>query len=276
MITKDLITFSKHAAYLPRVIAASKPTDVDFRNQYSELNCVLREPSTILRFAKQLAVGERKPEKSIPIPFTVGLDKYDESKKEVWFYINGICTDRELAQLNGRCLSDILQRPVRVLHNPTSGFFQDLIECAFERTLDQYAVITLRLFSEVSKSLNEKKKVKIIAHSQGGIIVASLLKYIAMQNIDVFNKLEIFTFASATDEEVELPGVYQEHFANENDFVARGGIIEAKPTGDLYIKERGEGHMLNRDYLEHFVYGLYCNKQSKLYSYLNYFKEDNR
>ncbi len=53
-------------------------------------------------------------------------NKYDG---EVWIYINGIATTKEIADSNRDLLYKMFGRPVHLVHNPTDSLLVDLIEC---------------------------------------------------------------------------------------------------------------------------------------------------
>lgn len=264
MLIKDLVTVTKNAAWLPKVLCASDPTDLGFRRQYSEESYITEKPVNAAKLLKAVMVGEGSAIRLGGEVFEVGNYKHDAYK---WIFVNGICTDRTLAVLNAGCLSRLFERTITVLHNPTHGVVADLAECAFERTFDQFCAVSQRLYAEVIAALFEGQRVKLIGHSQGGIIVGRVLKKLKEAELDVFKNLEVYTFASGADEAVNVKGVFQEHFANEDDFVSRIGILSLQPVGNVFVRE-GVGHLLNRDYLEHFISGQFCGRSSRLYSLL--------
>ncbi|CAB4129462.1 Domain of unknown function DUF676, lipase-like [uncultured Caudovirales phage] len=269
MVFSDLIKIFKNITYLGQVLDSSEVADREFRNRFSEETYLLEPCPNIAMLLAYVALGKPLQRDSLAGAFTVGESKHKEKHpKEVWFFVNGICTDANLAKLNGACLSELFSRKIQVIHNPTFGIIPDLAECIFERTFDGFAPITAHLYNEVISAMAKKQKVVIIGHSQGGIITESLLKLFNINNIKCSN-IEVYNFASAADEDLVVPGVYQEHFANENDFVSRVGILTATPQHPVFVKESGAGHLLNRDYLEHFMLGKYCNKKSRLFGYLN-------
>jgi hypothetical protein len=263
MLLRDLLLVAENARYLPRLFASSAPTNGDFRLQYSEVN-YLRESVTATQLIKGMVTGQ-----GIGTPrgasFFLTGESYDKS--EHWFFVNGVAVDADLAMQNAICLSEIFKRQITVVHNPTHGLLPDLIECVFERTLDQSSPISIDLYNAVMDALLNGEKVKVIGHSQGGIIASRLLYKLQCLDFEAFKNLEIYTFGSGADESVAVKGVKQEHFANSDDFVARIGITKAQADGDVYVRKE-IGHLLNRDYLEHFVGGHFCGGKSRLYSYL--------
>lgn len=182
------------------------------------------------------------------------------------FYINGICCNENSIRRNSILLSNIFSHKVEPLSNPTEGFLKDVKECVFGRTFDKIQSVDVNLAEIVSKSLDENDKVIIIAHSQGSIILNSILKIII--NHKNINRLEIYTFASASDEIIK-GDFYGEHFANNLDYVSQIGIIHyiQKHHGRVYVKNNEIGHLLYYHYLLNFTQGKYCNKKSRLYGY---------
>jgi len=106
---------------------------------------------------------------------------YTTFPEEAWFFINGMMTNDSVAQLNAAYLSDLFHRPVTILQNTTQGFVIDLAECAFGkvwkgewRDLKEASAKTFPPIYDALKS-QDKKKVVVIAHSQGTIIISVVL-----------------------------------------------------------------------------------------------------
>jgi hypothetical protein len=105
---------------------------------------------------------------------------YTTFEDERWFFINGILTNPDIAQLNAACISWLFHRPVTLIQNATDGFVADLAECAlekewFENTSQTEAAIAA--FPPIFDALTDasKQKVVIICHSQGTIITSVVL-----------------------------------------------------------------------------------------------------
>ncbi|KFX95498.1 hypothetical protein V490_03827 [Pseudogymnoascus sp. VKM F-3557] len=162
---------------------------------------------------------------------------------EEWIFINGVAVGRHWMQANIDRLSLTFQRPVRGAHNRTAGILFDVIQCLIERTFD-YCTTDVRICYEVLKLAMSSpvNKVVLILHSQGGIqgglIVDWLLEQLSQEKL---SKLEIYTFGCAANH-FNNPRVsakptakhptasaisYIEHYANEQDFVARWGILHS-------------------------------------------------
>ena len=202
----------------------------------------------------------------------VGTDEsinYTEDESEsIVYFMNGICTDVNLWAINASELERIFDFKVYPLYNRTNGIFIDLKDCIFGRTFDIEDAETKALYLKLKNSLSIRKKVIVFAHSQGGIIISQLVERLLFENNPNLHKLEVYTFASATD---SMPNgnYYAEHFANSLDYVARIGVLQCKKLfrGEVY-KLNYAGHLLNTHYLNNFEKGLYCNGQSRLYSYI--------
>ncbi|KAL8689653.1 MAG: hypothetical protein Q9218_004726 [Villophora microphyllina] len=96
---------------------------------------------------------------------------------ERWVFINGICTGSSGLQQNVDRLSLLFGRSVLGIHNQSYGMIGDIIECILQRCLS-YRTMDVRVACEIVKGFlmdREAKKVVLIGHSQGGIIVSMVL-----------------------------------------------------------------------------------------------------
>ncbi len=106
---------------------------------------------------------------------------------ERWFFINGICTDSAVARLNATLLARLFGRPLTVVQNATNSLGLDLVECAIgkgfltapdladEGTFTEPSLKTTIAILE-TLHLPAVKRVVVIAHSQGTIITANVLR----------------------------------------------------------------------------------------------------
>jgi predicted alpha/beta hydrolase family esterase len=204
----------------------------------------------------------------------LGSSKYtippinDTSNIEV-FFLNGICTDINVWKLNAAEIEEIFDFKISPLHNPTHGVIPDLIECIFGRTFNILDKETQEIFQTLYKAIKTKDKVIILAHSQGGIIISQLIDHFLDNDIDISN-IEVYTFASASDE-MAKGNYYVEHFANKYDYVARIGVLEYASNfyGNVFVR-KGAGHLLNIHYLQPLSKGEFCVGRSRLSRYLKY------
>lgn len=104
-------------------------------------------------------------------------DRATAGPGESWLFINGICTDARILELNARMLHRMFGRPLTLLHNQTSGVALDLAECAVGKGWLQVTESVRSLFPALLAELLEptNKKVVLIAHSQGTILTAIFL-----------------------------------------------------------------------------------------------------
>lgn len=105
---------------------------------------------------------------------------YTSYPKEKWFFVNGILTNGDVAQLNAACISWLFHRPVTLIQNATDGALADLFECAlgkewYENTSSTEAARIA--FPAIYDALTDpdKEKVVVICHSQGTIIMSDVL-----------------------------------------------------------------------------------------------------
>lgn len=108
---------------------------------------------------------------------------------ERWFFINGMATDPKVARMNTHLLSELFGRPISGIYNATNSIALDLIQCAIGKRyrinpdLEDLQTLTRSAFLATRAILGRVrdpsiKRVVIIAHSQGTIIAANLLRAI--------------------------------------------------------------------------------------------------
>lgn len=183
---------------------------------------------------------------------------------EVWVYINGVMVDREMLRIQGNWLARIIGKKVLLLHNPTDGLGLDLFESFLGRN---FAIDGLPV-SWMTKVLEEvfncfgAKKINIVAHSQGCIILGECLRRLEKDFPKILKSLNIFTFASPAK---SLPKVgFAEHYANKNDLVAQLGVLHSDVPyeGKVHVRD-ARGHWFNTHYLSALLNGDFG--QTKLY-----------
>ena len=103
---------------------------------------------------------------------------YTSFPDEAWFFINGVMTDDSVAQVNAALLAELFHRPITLVQNSTSSLLTDLLQCALDKE-------SWRITEPVTKALpaiydalkrTDKQRVVLIAHSQGTIIAAAMLR----------------------------------------------------------------------------------------------------
>lgn len=204
----------------------------------------------------------------------------EENKKAIeddqaWYFLNGICTDRNVLRLNGRALANVFRRRIYLMHNPSDGIALDLLECAIGRTMQFVSTLDSSVAQILEDALERHSKVVLLVHSQGGIIATGALyqlhRRLAGTRALLLDKLEVYTFASAATE-MEIPGLYAEHFYHTDDYIARIGV--AGNPGRFpgrHFRYQASGHLFNTHYLANFCKGRFRSQEggtSKLDSYL--------
>lgn len=115
-------------------------------------------------------------EASGPIPYAG--EYAGAHPRERWLFINGICTDRRMALINAEMLSRMFGRPFTILYNTTGGFLWDLAESAVGKSWDGITEAVVANLPEFTSALEDPEvdRVVLVAHSQGTILAAVLLK----------------------------------------------------------------------------------------------------
>ena len=155
----------------------------------------------------------------------------DTHPDEKWIFINGVAVGEHWMQANIDLLSIIFQRKIRGIRNRTQGILFDVIEVIIERTLDYCTTDVRNAYDELAMALrNEnKKKVVLILHSQGGVQGGLVVDWLLDQcSLEELAKLEVYTFGCAANHFNNPSALHHvEHYANTNDFVARWGILNS-------------------------------------------------
>ncbi|KAI4106958.1 MAG: hypothetical protein LQ345_007164, partial [Seirophora villosa] len=108
------------------------------------------------------------------------LRRSQQHPGERWVFVNGVCTASSRLQQNIDRLSLLFGRNVLGIHNQSYGLISDLLECIVQRCLS-YSTEDVRVACEVLRGYlvdEEVKKVVLVAHSQGGIIVSMVVDYL--------------------------------------------------------------------------------------------------
>ncbi|KAI4119253.1 MAG: hypothetical protein LQ338_007304 [Usnochroma carphineum] len=204
------------------------------------------------------------------------VDPSNQHPSERWIFVNGICTGSSGLQQNIDRLAFLFGRKVIGIHNQSYGFISDVLECMQQRCLS-YNTMDVRIAYEIVKVQlvdDSVKKVVLIGHSQGGIIVSMVVDYLLQElSGEMMGKLEIYTFGSAASHfhnppktsTAFLPGTtarsspcipHIEHYANEHDMVPRWGVLYAikhlvtnRYAGNVFIRMGASGHM----FVEHYI-----------------------
>ena len=203
-----------------------------------------------------------------------------DNNNNCFIFINGVLGSENLVKHNKYELEKLLNKPINILFNASDSLIIDLIESLIGKETEELTeASTIALYTICSKLLDINiNKVIIIAYSQGTIIISKVLNSLNKLGLDkeiYLKKLEIYCFSNCSSKmpyiKNKLP--YMEHFANENDFVAKLGCNCSNKIknlinidGNIFINKSGHGHIFNLHYLKNFSnnYPL-----SKLNSYIN-------
>lgn len=99
---------------------------------------------------------------------------------ERWLFVNGIATGHSGLQNNVDRISLTFGRPVIGIHNRSYGLISDLFECLIQRTMSYNSKDVRVTYEYVKAYLSDPnvKKVVLVAHSQGGIIISMVLDHL--------------------------------------------------------------------------------------------------
>ena len=125
-----------------------------------------------------------------------------EHAREQWIFLNGVAVGEHWMQSNLNRLALTFKRPIRGIHNRTSGILFDIIECLVQRNF-QYATSDVRMcYSLIKETLHDDRydKVVFILHSQGGIEGGLVLDWL-LQELpqELLSRLEVYTFGCAAN-----------------------------------------------------------------------------
>lgn len=207
--------------------------------------------------------------------------------EESWFFINGICTNEQVARMNADMLSELFHRPIQIVQNATDSALVDLVECAIGKGLSQMTEPARKAYPVILDALEnpEKERVVVVCHSQGTIIMANVLRALksaefkaklyadashapteqhcaepaALCDSALLSKLEIYAFANCATKMKKVDGKPYPHiesYANEHDLVARLGCINPDAAelgidieGPIFERKGMWGHLLNVHHL---------------------------
>jgi hypothetical protein len=156
---------------------------------------------------------------------------------EAWIFVNGMCTSKSGLQLILNYLHAHFGRPVVGIYNCTYGFWFDLLESIFQRDFYVPTEDIREGYAEVYRKVSDDRirRVVLLGHSQGGIIISTWVDQLLTDFADDLGKLakiEIYTFAAAANHFSGGPFGRIEHFANTLDFVSRIGVLAFAPDFD--------------------------------------------
>ena len=106
---------------------------------------------------------------------------YTTFPDEAWFFVNGIMTNDAVAQVNTAYLAHLFHRPLTMIQNSTDSLWADLFECALGKEWYRVVEPAIKAFPPIYDALKSphKQRVVVICHSQGTIIMATVLRLLA-------------------------------------------------------------------------------------------------
>jgi hypothetical protein len=137
-----------------------------------------REPSVFVPPLVQRRIWH--PSRVLQRPDHIG--SYTSHPDEAWFFINGILTNDALAQTNAAYLAYLFHRPITLIQNSTGGAVEDLVECALDKAWGFTGEAARKAFPVIYDALKDpaKRRVVLVAHSQGTIIAGVLLRFMRL------------------------------------------------------------------------------------------------
>lgn len=187
--------------------------------------------------------------------------------EESWIFINGIATNPDMARINAHCITAFFGRPLTIIQNATDSIGADLVESVIGKSWQVITEASAKAYPFVLHELrNERKKrVVVVCHSQGTIIMSNVLRALmsedfcrwllkdkpffpkflresdagSLDDLSLLAKLEIYAFANCADVMPYAPLQFTapsghrvpliESFGNEYDLVARTGMLAPHP-----------------------------------------------
>ena len=200
------------------------------------------------------------------VQFQPGLNNNPYSfPDEAWIFINGIVTNEPVAHINAKYLVSMFHRPMTIIQNATDSIGVDLLESVLGKAWSVHTEPAAKAYPFIHSALHnpDKKRVVVICHSQGTIIMSNVLRglisddyrqelreigqrvrdvdaehdLLPLEHADLLKKLEIYAFANVATVMTHMPGLttaqghpapWIESFGNQYDLVARCGMLAPK------------------------------------------------
>ena len=106
---------------------------------------------------------------------------YTTFPDEAWLFVNGIMTNDSVAQINTAYLAQLFHRSLTMIQNSTDSLWADLFECALGKEWYRVVEPAIKAFPPIYDALKSthKQRVVVICHSQGTIIMSTVLRLLA-------------------------------------------------------------------------------------------------
>jgi hypothetical protein len=145
------------------------------------------------------------------------------SSNERWFFINGICTDLNMAKINQTELSNFVGRPIQLLYNATDGITWDVAECVLGKAFTTVTESVAPNLAPLVDALCDPSVSRVVftSHSQGTIIAAVMLKILDEMIVDLpivplVGSRKISAERKKAREMIADPGIVRDRAARES------------------------------------------------------------
>ncbi len=194
----------------------------------------------------------------------------DSIERPQIIYINGMLTTKHKAIRDAQYISAIFGKDVLGFYNPTRGFIVDIFESLFGRTFYMRTSISRDAFRVVEEAIDtqdEGERLLLIGHSQGGIIISSVVlmmvrKYGRRGAIKRLRNVDIITFGSGDNGRIYRSlGITHDNLQNKlnicqirnkYDFVANLSVIRMVNSESQFVIN-ARGHNLVPHYLGNVI-----------------------
>jgi hypothetical protein len=182
---RDQREFLKAGADVIDALIAGKPLDAVtalIAGTGAQLDRLLRPGlAAVARPTLPMEIPPRDRDASMQAPIVTVVNP-GNFQGDVVYFVNGIDVSRELAIKQAEALAARVQRPVGLIYNVTNGLAADLTESTYDRTWPLVVPVLKKLIQANSTTrqvahliYHAKKRIAIVSHSQGCIIVRNAL-----------------------------------------------------------------------------------------------------
>jgi hypothetical protein len=84
--------------------------------------------------------------------------------REAWFFVNGILTNADVADVNAEYLSYLFHRPPTLIENSTAGAVEDLLECALDKAFGSIGEAATKAVPPIYDALKDPDKKRVVCH----------------------------------------------------------------------------------------------------------------
>jgi hypothetical protein len=251
-------------------------------NEYNELNLhkpmnryeVICQVQRLVKSIVNILDGRRKDGDAAKLEMNTSLDadtasdivKSDvegadfQKGKEEWLFINGIAGEAFWVKAACNRIAEVFQREVTGVFNRSEGLLWDMLECAGDQNMageGSSLVDSTESSRKARSTLKDKlqaasaEQVVVIAHSQGCLLLRSVLQELQKDEAGLLQKLRVFTFGNPSHDWAFQLG-HAEHFYKK-DLVAKIGVGRKGASdaykGTIFTNSSWKGHLFNAQYI---------------------------